>query len=1263
MLSSNRTSRWFSSFLAFTLVFATIASLASSPDKADAAPVNLVVNAGYEDAANVWTDWTYAGTASSLTTGSGAGNVRGGTQSINYYNAGAYNVSFTQTLTGLPDGEYMLKAWASGGTPGATTINLFADEFGGTKLTAAVANDGWGNWHQYTVGGIQVVGGQARIGFEIDAPAGVWGYFDDFEFYKVEEEEQSPTPWDPSEFVKGADISTLQAIEDAGGKYYDNGVERDLFAILKDRGVNYIRLRTWVDPVQAGGYNDKAHTVALAKRVKEAGFKLLLDFHYSDFWTDPGQQHKPAAWAGLSFADLKTAMYDYTADVLNALEAVDAYPDMVQIGNEINPGMMVDDTDGDPNNGGSIANYDNLAQLLSTGIEAVHDTTPAGYETKTMIHLAEGGNKGVFESFFDAITSRGVDFDVIGLSFYPYWHGTYKNLKDNLDALSARYNKPLIVVETAHPQTLADGDGWGNIAGADEAETAGFPATTQGQFDQFTTMLNTVAHTAGGMGAGVFYWEPAWIPVPKDAEGNYQAGWRINEGNAWDNQAMFDVHGNALSSLDAFRFDATQLPAKTAVKVVKPNGMTVSANVPAAELSAALPATVGVLHNEGSIEPMPVIWEAADQDRLSRIGTFTLNGTVTGTALTASIDVTVTSFRNLAANPGFEAASTPVGWTVAGSTDATKVESSNAYSGSRAFNYWLETDYAFTLTQTITDLPDGLYTLRARTVGEGGETTLRLFADGYGGDKVTTPNIVNTAWDQYGTYAIEHIHVTNGQATIGFEVAATGGTWGRFDGVEFYREVAVPAWTPQASLTASEPTTTSVKLQWSGVSDAVPAIGYKIYRDGQLHATVTGATYTVTGLQAGQTYAFKVEASADGAIWTSDGPSITASTLANAPPSGTIIVPPQTPGIVTVQPGSLTPDAGGQAQVQVPPGTTEIRLPANAGELIGAGKSLVVNDGSVAMEVPADVLVELQKLASANGGHIAITIGPHAAPTDLLAKAKQATGADIESVGGIYDFGLAYVSPSGERKTLSAFGEPISLTFPVGDSFDPNRSGIFYIADDGELTYVGGKLINGVFTATASHFSAYAVLQVSRSFADVPANHWAEKAIASLASKLIVSGTGDDKFEPGRAVTRAEFATMLFRALRLPATTPAATPFADVPQSASYAEAVNAVHAIGVVNGMGTGNTFEPNRTITRQEMAAMLLRAYDYLQTSAQIAQQPAATDFADADRIAGWAKQAVERAASLGLLQGRGGNKFAPEATLSRAEAAQAVAKLPQP
>jgi beta-galactosidase len=243
----------------------------------------------------------------------------------------------------------------------------------------------------------------------------------------------------------GADISFLPELEARGMKFSDNGMEKDAIQILKDHGFNYVRLRVFNDPARDSGYSpgkgfcDLENTKKMAKRVKAAGMKLLLDFHYSDYWADPGKQYKPAAWRNISFDELKKAVYDYTKVVMQQLKDQGTTPDMVQVGNEINHGIIWPE--------GNVSNFDGLAQLINAGTKAVKDVDPS---VVMMLHVALGGQNDESVFFIDNMMARGVHFDVIGESYYPKWHGTLEDLETNLEDLSRRYNKDVIVVEYSH---------------------------------------------------------------------------------------------------------------------------------------------------------------------------------------------------------------------------------------------------------------------------------------------------------------------------------------------------------------------------------------------------------------------------------------------------------------------------------------------------------------------------------------------------------------------------------------------------------------------------------------------------------------------------------------------------------------------------------------------------------------------------------------------------------------------------------------------
>jgi arabinogalactan endo-1,4-beta-galactosidase len=340
--------------------------------------------------------------------------------------------------------------------------------------------------------------------------------------------------------IRGADISSLNKSEDFGGIYRnEDEKKRDALRILSSYGMNWARLRVWVDP--ADGYHDKEELLRMAKRIEKSDMQLLVNLHYSDTWADPGHQTKPAAWQNYTFDQLKQAVYDHTYDVCSSLVKQHTPPAMIQLGNELNSGMLwPDGHTWDP------PNWDNLAQLLIAGYDAVKACSP---ETRVMLHLANGGDNGLYRWWFDNITARGVPFDVIGVSYYSYWHGSLEALQYNLNDITERYNKDVVVVETAYPFTLEDDDGWPNIIGLEGQLTPGYPATPEGQAAMLRAVMDIVRAVPNGRGLGIFYWDATWTGVP----GN---GWDPTDpssGNAWENQALFDFNDMPLPALNEFR--------------------------------------------------------------------------------------------------------------------------------------------------------------------------------------------------------------------------------------------------------------------------------------------------------------------------------------------------------------------------------------------------------------------------------------------------------------------------------------------------------------------------------------------------------------------------------------------------------------------------------------------------------------------------------------------------------------------------------------
>ncbi|MFJ2294631.1 arabinogalactan endo-beta-1,4-galactanase [Streptomyces sp. NPDC087894] len=494
-----------------------LAALPAQAAHAATAPVNT----GFESGATGWSTYSAGGqNAASFTEAGG----HGGSTRLSHWSASAYKVETYQYLSGLTDGTYTLSAWVrSGGGQNASYIAL--RNCGGAEQRTDLPPTANGDWVRL-VTSVKVTGGACTISLNSDAHAGEWANFDDITF----------TPGSTGLSVRGGDLSTLPKNEAHGATYSDaSGRSGDAMSILKGSGMNYVRLKVWVNP--ADGYNDKAHVLAMAKRAKALGMKTLVDFHYSDAWADPGKQNKPAAWAGHGYGALRTDVYNHTYDVLNALKAQGTTADMVQIGNEINGGMLWPE--------GSTSNWSQLAGLLTSGANAAKAVSST---TQVALHLAEGGDNAGTRWWFDNAVAQKVPFDVIALSYYAYWHGSLAELQTNLDDAASRYGKPVMVAETAYAHTLANDDGLeNNVATASQLVT-GYPATPAGQAANLRDVMNVVEAVPNGRGLGAVYWEPAWTAVTG-------SGWDPADpasGNAWENQAVFDHDGRLLPAAGWF---------------------------------------------------------------------------------------------------------------------------------------------------------------------------------------------------------------------------------------------------------------------------------------------------------------------------------------------------------------------------------------------------------------------------------------------------------------------------------------------------------------------------------------------------------------------------------------------------------------------------------------------------------------------------------------------------------------------------------------
>lgn len=465
------------------------------------------------------------------------------------------------------------------------------------------------------------------------------------------------------DFIRGMDASAVLSVEKSGAKYYGyDGKEQDVFETLAESGVNYIRLRVWNDPYDengngyGGGDNDVVTAIELGKRATQYGMKVNIDFHYSDFWADPKRQHAPKAWEGMSADEKADALYDFTKESLTQILDAGVDVGMVQVGNEINNGMS-GETD-----------VPAVMGLLSAGSRAVREIADSyGKDIRIVLHYTNIEDNEEVDTMAANVKEYGVDYDIFGLSYYPFWDGTNENMQNVAKNIMDRYGKKVVIAETSYCYTEKDGDGFGNSFDGIEDAVDGYAPTVQSQ----ATMIRDICAAANEVGVlGVFYWEGTWIPVGSEDQDNsalwekYGSGWASSYsaeydpddaglyygGCSWDNQAMFDFTGHPLPSLNVFRYLKDGHTVPLAVDFIPQT--TVSRDVGEA---LTLPETVEVVYNDRSANTqVPVSWDASQVAAIDtkKAGTYTVDGTLSdGTAVTADVDVEMVNYVK---NPGFE---------------------------------------------------------------------------------------------------------------------------------------------------------------------------------------------------------------------------------------------------------------------------------------------------------------------------------------------------------------------------------------------------------------------------------------------------------------------------------------------------------------------------------------------------------------------------------------------------------------------------------
>lgn len=608
------------------------------------------------------------------------------------------------------------------------------------------------------------------------------------------------------DFIRGADVSSYLAETESGVVYKDfdgNPLDgKGFFAFLAENGINCIRIRVWNDPNDnngasyGGGHNDLNTAVEIGKLATAAGMGVLIDFHYSDFWADPSKQKAPKAWQHITYDDKKQAIGDFTEASLKTLFDAGVNVTMVQVGNEINNGLA-GETD-----------RTRINELLIQGSAAVRSAAKAaGKDVRVVLHYTNALENSVLEIAGD-LKEQGVDYDIFAVSFYTFWHGTPERLTEQLKTISSICGKQVMVAETSYLYTNDDGDGSANSVSLDSTGAAlDYDISVQGQANEVRAVMQAVKNV-GEAGVGVFYWEPAWIPVevydPSSADAaavlernkaaweEHGSGWASSYaktydpndagvyygGSSWDNQAMFDFSGAPLESLKIFKYVFGGTTAE--LKTVRVSDISAESGI---GQPLTIPQTVSALMNSGEYREIPVEWDDRDLSAvdINSARVYEINGKASsdGTEYNVKCSLEIKKI-NYVKNPGFEDMDMSV-WTISGN-GAARESDNNMRSGAYSLKFWDDSPVQFTAEQRISGVPAGTYELGAYLQGgaAGSGAVFELYIT-VNGSTLTAPSQV-TSWQNWDNPVISGIEIPEGaEITVGVKVDAAAKAWGAWD--------------------------------------------------------------------------------------------------------------------------------------------------------------------------------------------------------------------------------------------------------------------------------------------------------------------------------------------------------------------------------------------------------------------------------------------------------------------------------------------------
>lgn len=615
------------------------------------------------------------------------------------------------------------------------------------------------------------------------------------------------------DFIMGMDVSSVIAEEQSGVKYYDyDGKEADLFKVIHDNGINMVRVRVWNNPYDAqghgygGGNNDLEKAIEIGKRANKYGMKLLVDFHYSDFWADPSKQMAPKGWENYTHFERYYAIQDFTLESLQKMKDAGVDVGMVQIGNETS--------------GGRIAGYngersDYFVAYINAAAESVKKVYPNALKA---VHFTNPENAKNYLDWAGKLDKDHADYDVFGTSYYPYWHGTLENLHSVLSQIAEKYNKKVMVLETSYCFDSENTDFWSNTIGDSSDVYKPFPFTVAGQANHVSSVIETIANTTNGI--GVCYWEGAWIPVGTTSfEENsrkweqFGSGWASSYageydkedagqwygGSAVENQAFFDKDGHPLESLKIWNLVRFGNDAPKYIDGIRDAEVTFNTSD-----DIVLPATVSVVYNDTSTSEIPVTWqwtaEQSQQAKAAGNGKYVINGTAEdGTPVKCFLTVLELNFVQ---NYSFEEDDVSM-WKVTNNASVdfnpeylkAEVTGENVQTGKYAFAFWGKNANTvnFDVEQDLDIKNAGIYKFQASFTGGAGTGTadptklnIYIFVKVDGVIKYQQAGLIS-AWNSWHDAKIPELEIKEGEkVTIGAHIEAEeAGVWGSVDDFMF----------------------------------------------------------------------------------------------------------------------------------------------------------------------------------------------------------------------------------------------------------------------------------------------------------------------------------------------------------------------------------------------------------------------------------------------------------------------------------------------